>query len=121
MKILSAYTGPIMFSVALRMVEKLGKDIARSADPSYWSYENRSRAKKFEQQLPVVRRCFNDLRKASTKDEAVHALKIAKQVINTGMESNFLSRALDVVNGVDFPQHTLDAWMAPKSPNNSRD
>ena len=116
-----SYEGPILFSDALRIVERIGFDIASSAELHNWPHKRRDKAKLYQKWLPYIRKCFNDLRKAQSEQEALHTLAEAKRVINTGVETNGLDRAADVIRGKKFSDDTMRVWMAPKGPHNSRD
>ena len=97
----ASYDGPILFPKALEEMAKIGSDIAFKANPQNYSFERRSRADEYIKQLPHVRLAWSRLKKAQSKDEALHALMELKKIIRSGIECNFLNRIIDHIKESD--------------------
>lgn len=78
----------------LSEVAKIGKRIAQSANPGSYSAEDHWRAKDYQPKLEAMREAYRKINKGS---DAIKALLIAREVIATGGEWNFLSRLMEKI------------------------
>jgi len=78
----------------LKEVAKIGKSIARQADPGYYSAEYHCYAKAYVPKLEAMREAYRKINKGG---DAVKALLAAREVIATGGEWNFLSRLMEKI------------------------
>lgn len=82
----------------LSEVAKIGKRIAQSADPGTYSAEDHWRAKGYVPKLEAMRRAYRKINKGC---DAIKVLLVAREVIATGGEWNFLSRLMEKIKKED--------------------
>lgn len=78
----------------LSEVGKLGKNIARLADPGIYSVEDHWRAKDYQPKLEAMRKAY---RVISQGGDAIKALLVAREVIATGIEWNHITRLMEKI------------------------
>ena len=79
----------------LSEVAKISKRIAQNADPSSYMAENRNRAKNYQPKLVAMRKAYRTI---SQGGDAIKALLVAREVIATGGEWNFITRLMEKIN-----------------------
>ncbi len=87
----------------LRALEVLGKDLARDADPSTYSYERRDLARHHQRPLTATRDAYRRIRTGS--DNGLSVLIRLRQAIPTGIERNMLERIIDMAQGTLADNH----------------
>ena len=78
----------------LQKIELASKMIRAASEPNYWPHENRSRAQYYQRLLPAIKAAYRGVLNG-TREEAIAAVTQATTVIKTGIEHNYLQRALD--------------------------
>ena len=78
----------------LAEIAKLGKTLARDANPQTYSLERAYQAKSFEPKLNVLRKAYAAINKGgNAAEELIHC----RTIFRTGIELNFLNRIIDQI------------------------
>lgn len=85
----------------LSEVAKIGKDLARSADPGTYSAEDHWRAKGYQPKLEAIRKAYQII---SHGGDAIKALLVARKVIATGIEWNQVARLMEKIEKETKPR-----------------
>jgi hypothetical protein len=74
-----------------RLAEKVGKPLARMADPSYWSFEDRGRAATYTQPLFAARLAYRMIDGGADPKTVLTDLRLVVQ----GVENNFIRNLIE--------------------------
>ena len=79
----------------LAEIAKLGKTLARDANPQTYSLERAYQAKSFEPKLNILRSAYHVIK--YDEMDAAEALIKCRTTFRTGIELNFLNRIIDQI------------------------
>lgn len=79
----------------LAWLEKLGRGLARSADPSTYSYERRRNADPYKPMLLAARLAYASMRNG---EDPLAVFKSLRPVIQTGVERNHIELAIGILS-----------------------
>lgn len=84
-------------TTVLAMIQEIGENVKRMSQTNYWRWEDHDRAKPYQLQLPEVRKAWMAVKNARTIGEISRALGILKNTIRTGIESNIIRNAEEIL------------------------